>query len=440
MSIRNILLASSAAIMAVACGDASSADATEAASQVSGEGDFMGQAQRSTRTEQTGFPGVSTSASPAEAQAELPDGYVAVMDVNGFDKPIPAYAFARPKGFIIEAATIEWSELPCLGMGAKSRLLLRSPDGQAIHSGGERAWINGLEQARGMMAQQGGTLPPMFNTCTEGPKADVETFLRQLIASERPGAEIVSIKRRPDLSKKAVAEARARDAFMPQGQKMTQMQFDFHTAEATIRYREGGKEMEEVLVTNLISFPLAGTPMTLFGTSGLTHLTGPAGSLDRKGFDTLLTSLRPLDAYVQREAKKSVELSALRDSQQADWKRQADARAARARQARATAGSSGSASGSSYLATSRAVLGNSMDSYNRRQAAQDKVSAGFSDAITGTTTVYDPYKGQDISVQGTGVDVWQDRTGNITTTDQSSGFDPSSTGADLTKLDPISGI
>lgn len=438
MNTRHLILASAAALLAVACGDASTADATEATNRSSAEGDLMGQAKRATRAEQTGFPGISTDASPEKAQAELPEGYVAVMDVNGFGKPMPAYAFARPKGFIIESATIEWSELPCLGMGAKSRLLLRSPDGQVIESGGERAWINGLDQTRAMMAQQSGTLPPMFNTCTEGPKADVETFLRQLIASERPSAEIVSIKRRPDLSKKAVAEARARDAFMPQGQKVTQLQFDFQTAEATIRYREGGKDIEEVLVTNLISFPITGTPMTLYGTSGLTYLTGPAGSLDKKGFDTLLTSLRPLDAYVQREARKSVELSSLRDSQQADWKRQADARAARARQARASAGSSGS--GSSYLATSRAVLGNSMDSYNRRQAAQDKVSAGFSDAISGTTTVYDPHKGHDISVQGSGIDVWQDSIGNITTTDQSSGFDPSSTGADLTKLDPISGI
>ena len=81
-----------------------------------------------------------------------------------------------------------------------------------------------------------------------------------------------------------------------------------------------------------------------------------------------------------------------------------------------------------------------MDSYNRRQAAQDKVSAGFSDASSGTTTVYDPYKRHDISVQGTGVDVWQDHTSNITATDQTSGYDPSSTGVDLTKLDSISGI
>ena len=405
------------------------------------------------QTQNTQYPQAQPVPQPGmgalPTMTDVPQGRTAMMDVNGFGQRVPAYSFVRPDGWRVDEATVSWSSQPCAGMVPMARLRLASPQGALIQSGGERAWVSGIGQMKMTMQQQGVPLPPEMASCPDGQVVNADQFLRQMASASRPGMTVVSARPRPDIVAKAQADIQKADALLPPDLRVAQYGLRFDAAELVIAYDGPTGRTEEVMLTALAQAPVpdAPFPMTMQVTSGIMSMTAPAGQLDKAALDRVWQTLEPLPAYAQAEAQKTIELSRMQDRQMRQWEQQAQARVRQFQKKRSggrmMVASPGGMSGMNGVSSPGAAAspGNpSMNAFNNRMNAMDRMQTGTIDALTDTTTVYDPYNGYDVAVDGTGVDVWQTETGDIFTTDQNDYFDPVDAGmtGTVTKLDPVS--
>lgn len=376
---------------------------------------------------------------------DVPAGQTPMMDINGFASPVPAFVFERPSRWRVDEATVAWSEQPCAGLVPMNRLRLTSPNGAIITAAGERGWLQGIQQMKYSFQQRGTPIPPVFQNCPDAPFTSADNFLRQVLASSRPGMRVLSSRPRPDIVGKVYDDMRRTDPLRAPQNRVGQYNPQVDAAEVVIAYDGPDGPMEEVALTGLVAVSLpTGTPYPaiLQVTSGVMSMSAPRGKLDKRVLDRLLLSLKPLPAYETASIYKLNQLGQLQAQAMRQWQQQAVARAnAFDRQRRASlrllkpATASG---GTSAAAINSSILDSSHASFMSRTKASDRGQTSLVDTVNETTTVYDPYHGHDVAVQGTGVDIWQTDTGGIFTTDQSVGYDPSSEGVNATRLPPVS--
>jgi hypothetical protein len=378
------------------------------------------------------------SASGLPSMADVPEGHIAMMDVNGFDKPLPAYSFQRPDGFVVQEATIVWSEQPCTGLVPMRRLFLETPDGRSIRSGGLSGWLNGMDQLRALYAQNGMAPPRQMQSCPDGQIVSAERYLRDVAARSRPGMRVVSARPRPDLIEKARRDWEKEKTFATQRTRDAVDRLQFDAAELVIAYETPNGPVEEYMLTAMGTMRLPGTPIPLTAqvVDGIMSLVAPKGRLRKEDLDTVWKTSASLEAYLPLDQQKQMEIERMQDRDMERFRRQAEERLAAHRQKRSGGRllrSTGSQAAQSNLLST--ASGSSTSAFENRMAAMDKQSADQADAMLDTTTVYDPYHGYDVAVEGTNVDVWQTPTGNIFTTDISAGYDPVSAGVDAVKLE-----
>ena len=391
---------------------------------------------------QQAIPQPSIAALPT--MANVPAGQTAMMDINGFDNPVPAFTFSRPTGWRVDEATIAWSEQPCAGLVPMSRLRLSSPDGAVIQAAGEQGWLQGMQQMAYSFQQRGIPIPPAFQNCPDAPATSAGDFLYQALASSRPGMQVVSSRQRNDFVQKMLDEIQRTDPQRLPQNRVGPYNPQIDAAEMVITYDGPDGPMEEVAMTGLVAvnlMPGSPYPAILQVTSGIISMSAPKGKLNRSALDQLWLSLKPLPAYETGSIQKLNTIGQMQAQAMRQWQQQAAARAAafdRKRRANARLLSKTTSSSGSAAAINSSILDSSHTSFMSRSKASDRGQTGIVDTINETTTVYDPYNGYDVAVQGTGVDIWQTQTGSIFTTDQSIGYDPASEGVTATRLPPVS--
>ncbi|MEE4207992.1 MAG: hypothetical protein V2I43_01840 [Parvularcula sp.] len=382
------------------------------------------------------------SGSGLPSMADIPSGHIAMMDINGFDEPLPAYSFQRPEGFVVQEATIAWSEQPCTGLVPMKRFLLETQDGRSIRSGGLQGWLNGIDELRALYAQNGAAPPRALQNCPEGQVVSAERYLRDVAGRSRPGMQVISARSRPDLIEKARRDWEKEKQFATQRTQDAVERLQFDAAELVIAYDTPNGPVEEYMLTAMgtLRIPDSPVPLTAQVIDGIMSLVAPKGQLRKQDLDMVWQTSTSLQAYLRIDQQKQMQIERMQDREMEQFRRQAEQRLAAHRQKRSggrVLRSSGSQSAQSSLL--RSAAGSSMAAYENRMAAMDKQSMDQSDAMLDTTTVYDPYHGYDVAVEGTNVDVWQTPTGNIFTTDSSIGYDPVSAGVDAVKLEsPLS--
>lgn len=382
------------------------------------------------------------SASGMPAMSDVPEGHIAMMDINGFDKPLPAFSFQRPDGFVVQEATIAWSEQPCTGMVPMKRLFLEAQDGRSIRSGGLQGWVNGIDQLRALYARNGAAPPPQLQNCPDREIVSADRYLRDIAARSRPGMRIISATPRPDLIENARQNWEQEKQFATQQTRDAVDRLQFDAAELVIAYDTPNGPVEEYMITAIgtMRIPDSPVPLTLQAMDGIMSLVAPQGSLEKADLDRVWQTSASLEAYLRLDQQKQMEIERMHGREMEQFRRQTEQRLAAHRQRRSggrVLRRTGSQAAQSSLL--RSASGSSTSAYEGRMAAMDKQSFDQSDATFGTITVYDAYHGYDVAVEGTDVDVWQTPTGNIFTTDSSIGYDPDTAGVDAVKLSPSSG-
>ncbi|MEE4538685.1 MAG: hypothetical protein V2J51_09380 [Erythrobacter sp.] len=376
------------------------------------------------------------------SMSDVPQGHIAMMDINGFDDPLPAFSFQRPAGFVVQEATIAWSEQPCTGLVPMKRLFLEAQDGRSIRSGGLQGWVNGIDQLRALYAQNGAAAPRQLQNCPDGQVVSADRYLRDVAARSRPGMRIVSARARPDLIEKARRDWEKEKQFATQQTRDAVNRLQFDAAELVIAYNTPNGPVEEYMLTAIgtMRVPDSPVPLTVQAMDGIMSLVAPQGKLRKADLDMIWQTSASLEAYLRIDQQKQTEIERMQDREMEQFRQHTEQRLAAHRQRRSggrVLRTSGSQAAQSNLM--RSASGSSTSAYEGRMAAMDKQSLAQSDATFGTMTVYDAYHGYDVAVEGTDIDVWQTPTGNIFTTDSSIGYDPDTAGVDAVKLSPSSG-
>ena len=381
-----------------------------------------------------------TAPGPLPTLADVPPGRVAMMDVNGFERPVPAAHFPRLEGWRVDEASIAWSEQPCGGMTPMQRLSLSGPDGRTIRAGGLEGWGEGIEPIRARMRQMGVAPPPILESCPERPVVTAIEHLERSAAAERPGMRVLSRRDRPDLVDhhlREYEEKHARFATANEREAMKTMRFEI--AELKVEHDGPSGPVEEVMLLGLGTLAIPGTEARMQVSTGLMSHAAPKGELDPDLLERLWKDVEPIPAYLAAESAKATEIERALEARDQEVLRTLQARmAAHAKRRSGGRVLAGTGAPPASLPGGLSAGGGSADAFRGRMEAMDRVSAGTTDALTDTTTVYDPFNGHDVAVEGIGVDVWQTNTGEIFTTDSGDYFDPSSSGIDATRLDPIS--
>ncbi|MEM8616753.1 MAG: hypothetical protein AAGF20_07440 [Pseudomonadota bacterium] len=370
---------------------------------------------------------------------EVPAGHVAIMDVNGFDKPVPAYSFKRPEGWVVQEATIAWSEQPCGGMTAMTRMRLQHQNGGIIRSGGLRGWMQGADQMRQLMMMNGMQPPSILQNCPESRIISADAFLRNAVHNSRRNARIISFRPRPDIVQLELQKFEREKPYYSQDAIKALDSAKIEAAELIIEHDGANGREREVLLTEMATFrvPDAPIPMTLQVTSGIMSLSAPVASFDQSALETVWKTTVSLDSYLPMQQRKNNELDKAIDRELVAFRQQAEARLQQHKQRRQGGRVLQQSTNPASMRAMQQAGGDSWSVFNNKMKAMDTMSTDMSDAMMDTTTVYDPYHGYDVAVQGTGVDVWQTPTGNIFTTDSSLGYDPASEGVDAVQLDPL---
>jgi hypothetical protein len=397
-------------------------------------------------SQQPGYPGQQggfgqqQNPGPLPTMADVPQGRLAMMDVNGFGQPVPAYHFERPEGFRIDEAVIAWSQQPCTGMMPMERLRLSGPNGQLIRSGGLEGWVNGVDRLRSMFMQQGMPMPAQMQNCPDRPLMNAAQYLQQVAQRTRPGARITSQRARPDIVRHAYQELERDRAYMTQQAQQAISQARIEAAELVLTYDGPNGPVEEVMLTALgtVGIPQTPFPVTAQFVSGVMSVSAPKGQLDKEVLDRVWRSAQPIPAYQRHQLQKDLQLERAQANEMAQFRRQAEARyAANKRQRQSGRFYNVQAGAAGGTSVGNAVRANSWDAFNNRMNAQDRISADTTDTMMGTTTVYNPFAGHDIAVEGTDMDVWQTPGGDLISRPQDQYYNPADDGIDATKLESV---
>ncbi len=237
---------------------------------------------------------LATSIATAQPR-ELPAGTLRVqvleiIDKQGFEKPMLAATMMLPAGWQNEGAIV-WTVGQRCGAPLHTRVASRSPDGaSAIELSATEGWsANNLGQ-------------PANDGCPAGSHVNAEQYLRAWVQKNRPGAQWLDYRLRPERSQVGATQA------FPGGGGFKEWT---ETGQALIGYTlngaQGGRTVRETLAVAVrfqgSEFPMVNrAPMRLLNAQALGVLSwrAPEGQLDFKHFDALWQTLKPADEWAER--------------------------------------------------------------------------------------------------------------------------------------------
>lgn len=167
-----------------------------------------------------------------------------IQDTFGFDRPLDAYSVGVPAGWTLNG-TITWDGNPrCMMEPSKLHFMATSEDGKRRIEhipGGVWGWTSMHEAGHPAAGRD-------FSGCPARPIGDAQTFMAQYVPAIRPGAQVVSMRPRPDLVQVAWDKVDPKDMEqMPPNARMRLEIVDVH-----IRYDSAGTPVEEILLAPVL--------------------------------------------------------------------------------------------------------------------------------------------------------------------------------------------
>ncbi|WOI53157.1 hypothetical protein [Parvularcula sp. LCG005] len=222
-----------------------------------------------------------------------------ILDVNGFERPIPAFTVGIPQGWDLTGG-VKWRQTTCSSSANQAEWQASANDGsdrQIVFFPVETWYWGSMLDQMPQFANSGGT------GCPAARVFDAPSYLQMVITARRPGVRIIGMRPRPD------ATAQMQQAISSQ-QLPGGMQVRFEAVEALIAYNMNGKEMRESLMT-IVQFMRTPTvdmnggmggyimSATSFGVIGL---KAPNGQLDFNLMEQVRRSLQFDPGYERRMA------------------------------------------------------------------------------------------------------------------------------------------
>lgn len=268
--------------------------------------------------------GDATAAAPLDPMAPMPAAdpaatatgglqRIAVIDPNGFEKPMPALWVQVPAGWRTGGGVVWDPQAPC-GATPSYQWQAQSPDGrQSLRMLPAEAWsFDNLN-----LGVQG--------NCPRWPITDVRTYLQSLVERQRPGARVLDFRMRNDLLRVPAPPSDAQTRFWKEGGEML------------VSYSGPQGEMREsyTAVVQFMETTMAGVMpgevrKFMSGIAGLPVIaSAPAGQLDLAMVSHFATSIEPdpqwqarMDRQNTATARQGVQAQIQRGAIAADTQRE----------------------------------------------------------------------------------------------------------------------
>lgn len=226
---------------------------------------------------------------------DLPPGslrvqQVEIIDRNGFDRPMLAATMLLPAGWQHQAGIV-WTVGQRCGAPLHTRIASRAPDGvSAIELSATEGWsANNLGQ-------------PPGDGCPAGTHTSAEQYLRAWVQKNRPGAQWLDYRLRPEKSRPGAPQS------FPTGGSFRDWT---ETGQALIGYTvngpQGSRPVRETLAVAVrfqaSQFPMVNrAPMQLLNgqAMGVLSWRAPEGQLDFRHFDAVWQTLQPAEEWAAR--------------------------------------------------------------------------------------------------------------------------------------------
>jgi hypothetical protein len=337
--------------------------------------------------------GLSADRGPAPASGDVIHlKRFEILDLNGFAKPVPAAVLLAPVDWRLEGGLVWGQPWRCMIDMVRTDVRLVSPDGRLAfqmfpaYTADWQDDAHGREQHARIEAS-GGLVCPL------GPPFSAEQFItEQLVPAFRQGAKIVERTPAPGVARAYVDEHAPR---LAGSITKPQLQADA----ARIRIRLGDTEewlfATVAVITRMAPSPSAGMRgmMAWQNTYSTTadrvySFRAPAGELDRHEAlaSVIIGSIRINPAWEAAVQQVYVNIARIIQKGVAD-------RAAIVRQAQTEMGAM------------------QMQTWQSRQASQDRMMANWSQAMRGTTTYLDPAGGGPVELPAHFDAVWTNNLG-----------------------------
>jgi hypothetical protein len=304
-----------------------------------------------------------------------------------------AFSFLAPTDWQVEGGLV-WRAHPT--MPAAVALRVRDPKG-----------LEQLECFPTVAFSWGGYLgpgtmfPPGANYLgneVQPPLLDAIAYLKQRHLPRVRGTVQARVTRTESLPKLADAARQAEAAAPPGGPRM-----DFTAGRVRIEYELGGKPVEEDFYGVLNSIALPGGNMTIQIADKLYGLRAPKGQLDQatKLFETMIHSTRMNLAWFNRYAQL---VQALTQAQMNQIRAAGEL--------------------SRYLSRTSSEISDMMrQTYEQRQASQDRINKNWSQYMRGVEEFHDPVAGRSVELPSGYPNAWVNGRGEYVVTD-SLNFNP----------------
>ena len=316
---------------------------------------------------------LSAATQPAPATAAGKDQVHVIRDEFGFEQPMDALTMTLPEGWDVSGA-VQWYGRPTCDLDQmKLHFMATAPDGKEwveFIPGGAWGWSSYFD-AVPYQARQG------FVGCDARPIRDIRTFVNQYIPTIRPGAQIVSMRPRPDQAREifeAMGDVRLQPGQRPRMEVM----------EVRVAYEANGHRISELLMPAILFIDQPG-PDPYGGMSGYVTVAMMIGTItsakvggtaDESLAKMVGDSMQPNDAYMARLARHYQERSRLME--EAGRRRHAAQQAWLASRRAVLASSS---SGSRVDTSGSDILDIQMDTWKNTTAMKDAGQSSSVDMI-----------------------------------------------------------
>ena len=343
---------------------------------------------------------VSSSSAPAQQAAGRPPALrvqrAEIMDRRGFEKPMVAYTLFVPAGWRGEGE-VEYS--PPNGCGPDQRL-----NWKASEPGGVGA-VQIIAEEKWTFSN----IPQQPDNCLHARVGDARSYLQWWVQRNRPGAQVLDYRPRPDLAEPFKRIAQEGNGIRSWGD----------AGEILIGYQQNGRPVREAISSAsffiLTTFPgMNGQQMEmLYGvTAAGFAMRTPGGELDFKAAEALRQSIRSAPEWQSRMNRVMAE----RGQIQADHNRRMG-----------EINRQGAADRSAIIAnTAREVNEIQMGTWQSRNQSMDRQQRESVESIRGVETYNDPHYGGTVQLSNQYQHAWQLRDGSYLLTDDPN-FDPART-------------
>ncbi len=225
---------------------------------------------------------------------------VEIMDMNGFERPLPAVFGFIPLGWQAQGG-IQWGRQFMCTNGYNFNWVARSPDGAQS--------VAILPQFKWELNNYGAG--PSTPGCGSAQITSIQQYLQQMLASMRPDARILEVHPRPDL----VAKFQHLNQATPTA--MGEMRTWVEAGEAQFGFKEQGRDMRGVIVSTAV-FSLmrsrgVSPGQTMDALTGFVFpgfaATGPAGQFNPQFAEAIRQSFLPNPAWQAQIARHNAAIS-----------------------------------------------------------------------------------------------------------------------------------